>query len=101
MRDNYARPGLQLATVAQAVHASPFYISHLFKRERGTTFLRTLTRLRMEHGRVLLETTGTSVEAIAQAVGYSSARRFRIVFKEMYGLSPREHRASMLPSRAA
>ncbi|MBX9471922.1 helix-turn-helix domain-containing protein [Microcella sp.] len=92
LRQNYASAELQLSDVAKAVHASPFYISHLFQREMQTTFLKYVTNLRTEHGRRLLETTDLPIEVIAHGVGYGSARRFRELFKKSTGLSPREYR---------
>ena len=83
---------LRLATVARAVAVSPYYISHLFQRERGTTFLKYLTSVRLQHGRRLLVETNLPIEAIAQRVGYGAAKRFRELFKRMFHMTPSECR---------
>ncbi|WP_432970484.1 helix-turn-helix domain-containing protein [Dactylosporangium sp. CA-233914] len=91
IRDHFAE-NLRLATVGRAVAVSPYYISHLFQRKRDTTFLKYLTSVRMQHGRRFLVETDLPVEAIAERVGYSAAKRFREVFKRTYHLTPSEYR---------
>ncbi|MBB6343749.1 MAG: helix-turn-helix protein [Nonomuraea muscovyensis] len=92
LAQHFADPGLRLATVAAAVSASPFYISHLFAEERGTTFLRHLTGLRLRHARKLLATTDRPVDEVAARSGYSSAKALRGVFQRHVGCSPTEYR---------
>lgn len=83
---------LHLADAAAAVFVSPYYISHLFQREKSTTFLRYLTAVRMQKGRELLATTDVPVEVIAGQVGYLSTKRFRTLFKGTFKVSPTEFR---------
>jgi AraC-like DNA-binding protein len=83
---------LHLADVAAAVFVSPYYISHLFQREKGTTFLRYLTAVRMQKGRELLATSAMPVQVIAGQVGYLSAKRFTMLFKRTFKVSPSEFR---------
>ncbi|TMR24701.1 helix-turn-helix transcriptional regulator [Nonomuraea turkmeniaca] len=90
--EQYTDPGLRLATVAEAVNASPFYISHLFAAERRTTFLRHLTGLRLRHARRLLSTSTLPVDAIATRTGYASAKALRSAFGRHVGCSPTEYR---------
>ncbi|GAA0934112.1 AraC family transcriptional regulator [Nonomuraea longicatena] len=92
LADHYTDPGLRLADVASAVCASPFYISHLFAEERGTTFLRHLTGLRLRHARRLLTTSVLPVDTIAASTGYPSAKALRIAFRRHVGCSPTEYR---------
>lgn len=89
---HYTDPGLRLSTVAEAVCASPFYISHLFAEERQTTFLRHLTGLRLRHARTLLSTSGLPVDVIAAHTGYPSAKALRTAFRRHVGCSPTEYR---------
>ncbi|MGP3916466.1 helix-turn-helix domain-containing protein [Nonomuraea sp. 10N515B] len=92
LAENYTDPRMRLATVAQAVGASPFYISHLFAEERRTTFLRHLTGLRLRHARRLLSTTTLPVDVIAAHTGYPSAKALRSAFSRHVGCSPTEYR---------
>lgn len=83
---------LSLLTVARAAFVSPYYISHLFQRELGTTFLKFLTAVRMQHGRRLLLETDLPVEAVAEQVGYAAAKRFRVLFKRTFHATPTQYR---------
>lgn len=100
IHDHYAED-LRLVTVAGAVFVSPYYVSHLFQRELGTTFLKYLTAVRMHHGRRLLSESDLPVETIAARVGYSSPKRFRVLFKRTFHATPSEYRrqASTEPAR--
>lgn len=90
----FADPDLHLATVAAAVNASPFYVSHLFAQERQTTFLRHLTALRVHQARKLLRESRLSVDLIATHCGYRSTKALREVFKRHVGCTPTEYRRS-------
>ncbi|WP_146605073.1 helix-turn-helix transcriptional regulator [Jiangella anatolica] len=91
IQDHYA-DDLRLVTVSEAVFVSPYYISHLFQRELGTTFLKYLTAVRMRHGRRLLAETDLPVELIAEQVGYQAPKRFRELFKRTFHVTPSEYR---------
>ncbi|WP_049557760.1 helix-turn-helix transcriptional regulator [Nonomuraea sp. SBT364] len=100
MAAHYTDPRLRLSTVAEAVSASPFYISHLFAAERGTTFLRHLTGLRLRHARMLLSASAVPIDTVAARCGYLSAKAFRGVFKRHVGCSPSEYRRTHRPAPA-
>ncbi|HEX6681968.1 MAG TPA: helix-turn-helix transcriptional regulator [Candidatus Limnocylindrales bacterium] len=96
INQHFDDPDLRLETVAAAISVSPYYISHLFRRQRGETFLRYLTGCRLAHARALLTRTTLPVEQIAGRSGYASAKRFRIVFKRHLGCPPAEYRRRSL-----
>ncbi|MEV6964312.1 helix-turn-helix transcriptional regulator [Hamadaea sp. NPDC051192] len=93
---HFGDPTLSLDSVGGAVAVSPFYISHLFRRRRGETFRHYLTGCRLAHARALLASTRLPIEQIAARSGYSSAKRFRIVFKRHLGCAPAEYRRQRL-----
>ena len=90
--DEHFADDLRLSTLAAEVYVSPYYISHLFQRERGTTFLKYLTGVRMQRARELLADTDVPVEAVSARVGYGSSKRFRTLFKRTFKVSPSEYR---------
>lgn len=92
INQNFGDPGLRLESVAEAVSISPYYISHLFRRQRGETFLKYLTGCRLAQARALLTGTTLPVGQIAGRIGYTSTKRFRIVFKRHLGCPPAEYR---------
>ncbi len=83
---------LTLDKVAQSVHISPFYLSHLLKEKHGFTFIEYLTRVRIDEAKMLLSGTGRSIRQVAADVGYVDAGYFTKVFKKMVGTTPGEYR---------
>lgn len=83
---------LTLEEVAQQIHISPFYLSHLFKEELDITFIEYLTRVRIEEARRLLTQTNSSVQDIALQVGYEDPSYFSKVFKKLTGITPNRYR---------
>ena len=71
----------------------PNYTSTLLHRETGKSFSELLTQQRMERAVVLLKGTALPIEEIAFMLGYSNSSNFYKVFREYYGLSPREYTA--------
>ena len=61
---------------------------HLFQSQLGTTPLKYRNRLRIEKAAELLSTTHESVDAISDAVGFTSTGYFRQIFKEYTGFTP-------------
>jgi AraC-like DNA-binding protein len=100
IQDHYA-DDLRLVTVSEAVFVSPYYISHLFQRELGTTFLKYLTAVRMRHGRRLLSDTDLPVEVVAEQVGYQAPKRFRELFKRTFQVTPSEYRRQVAATAGA
>jgi two-component system response regulator YesN len=77
---NYQRP-IGLDEVAEAVGISPFYLSHLFKQELDTTFLRFLTDFRMQTAWRLHDKTSLPIARLAELVGYKNVAYFSRVFQ--------------------
>jgi two-component system response regulator YesN len=84
---NYMRD-VGIGQIAAKLSVTPNYLSTLFHREKGITFVKYVTRLRMERARGLLEAGGTQVQEAARAVGYSSVRHFSRLFQKQYGFYP-------------
>ncbi len=70
-----------IARIAFRLGVTPNYLSSLFHRRQGVTFVQYVTRLRMEKASELLR-GGARVQEAARAVGYSSVRHFsRLYFR--------------------
>lgn len=91
IKENYARD-LTLEEVAQAVHISPYYLSHLFKEELGVTFIGYLTKVRIEQAKILLLETNLTIQQISYMVGYQDSSYFTKVFKKLEGRTPTQFR---------
>lgn len=94
IRGNY-RDELTLQRVASAVNVSPYYLSHLFRRQCGCTFLECLTRTRIDAAKHLLEHTSANVTEIGSQIGYDDPNYFAQVFKRIEGITPSDYRRNL------
>jgi two-component system response regulator YesN len=92
MEHNYPHPHLVLENVADAVGRSASYFSHLLSQRKGKTFRQLLTEIRVKQAKSLLRETTSSVQEIADQIGYTDPNYFSRVFKEVVGVSPRVYR---------
>ena len=83
---------ISLESAADFAGVSSFYLSKLFKEEKGETFINYISDKRLEKSRQLLETTELSIKEITAEVGYNDQNYFSRIFKSKYGLSPKEYR---------
>ncbi len=86
---------LTLTEAARAVPVSPYYLAHLFQRDLGTTFLKHLTRVRLEAACRMLASSNCPVSVVSARVGYRSPKRFRIQFRRAFDLSPTQYRSEI------
>jgi len=79
---------VSLTQIADELHVSPFYLSHVFREEMGVTFSEYLARIRIKEAQRLLATTGLSIADVAARVGYREPNYFGRVFKKATGMPP-------------
>ncbi len=82
-------------TAAELLHISTRQLSRIVKKRFGTTFTRVIIGKRLETAEKLLMETERTVEAIADAVGFSSAASLHREFKAKYNMTPIEYRNSL------
>jgi two-component system, response regulator YesN len=78
--------------VAAYVSLNPTYLSRLFKKETGQNLIDYLIETKMNRAKLLLDSTGMTVSAIAQQVGYCNFSHFTKMFKKQFGVNPQEYR---------
>jgi DNA-binding response OmpR family regulator len=81
-----------LDTLAAFACTNRTTLGQLFKRYLRMTVFDYLREQRLNEGRRLLQTTGLSVTAIAEQVGYRYGRDFAGAFKDRFGVSPVAYR---------
>ena len=69
-------------------HYSLYHMSHVIPEITGTSFRDWLTYVRVEQSEKLLLTSDAAISAIAQEVGFSSARYYNANFTKWYGVTP-------------
>ncbi|TYP73141.1 helix-turn-helix domain-containing protein [Paenibacillus methanolicus] len=82
---------LSLQDVADHVGMNATYFSLLFKEKTGTSYIKYVTRIRLEHAKTLLR-SGLKVNEVCEKVGYYKYRHFTELFKKHYGYTPSQYR---------
>ena len=89
---NYGREEFSLQEAADMIGLSVPYLSRMFRKEAGCTFVDYLTNLRMRKATILLHDDSVKIYEVSEKVGYSSQQYFSLVFKKKFGVSPIEYR---------
>lgn len=83
---------ITLNTLADSIGYNASYLSYLFKKLTGETFVQYKNRLRIEHAAKLLESTDLPITEIALEVGYGDTSYFTQAFKKYYNETPKSYR---------
>jgi two-component system response regulator YesN len=95
IEQNY-QSDIGIAQIAERLHVTPNYLSALFHKRVGTTFMKYLTKIRMLRAKELLADPEMQVQQVAEQVGYTSVRHFTKVFTAFFGYYPSEQRKKRL-----
>ncbi len=93
IRSNFGSP-ITLDELAEIAQMSPYYFSHVFKRQTGFAPLEYVINTRIEHAKSMLITTGKSISEIAEEVGYSNSGSLINLFSKRVGEPPGQYRKS-------
>ena len=88
---HYMEP-ITLQSIGDALHFSPYYLSHIFKEMSGYSPIQYLLRRRIGEAQTLLITTDLSVSKIAELVGYETQSYFNLQFTKHVGIPPKRFR---------
>lgn len=93
---HYREP-LSLALIAEKIGVSSSYLSNIFHKSVGESYIKFLTRVRMEQAEKLLKSTPPyKVYDISERVGYISVKHFSFIFKKYFKISPGEYQEKYL-----
>ena len=98
---NYQDPNLSLTMLAQHFGLTEPYLSKRFKQHVGVNFSAYLEQQRISRAHELLRTTGMSVQAISDSVGYANIRSFRRAYIRVVGCPPSADRGGEETEKAA
>jgi two-component system, response regulator YesN len=79
-----------ITQIADRLQVTPNYLSALFHKKMGITFVRYLTKIRLLKAKELLADPEMRVQQVAELVGYTSARHFAKLFTSFFGYYPSE-----------
>lgn len=92
--NNHYKDSLTLDNMARQTGFSREYFCRFFKQHMGITFLRYVNEVRISHAGRLLSDTDLSISEIMQESGFTNQTLFNRLFKEIYGMTPRQARIS-------
>lgn len=78
--------------LARIFNCSASHISHTFLKHSGCSYHTYVNNMRINVAKLLLTSTGMSVQQISDHLGYTNSNYFSTVFKRTVGMSPREYR---------
>lgn len=76
------------------------YFCRFFKQHMGITFLRYLNEVWISHAGRLLNTTDLPVSEVMAQSGFTNQTIFNRLFKELYGMTPRQSRCGAAPDNS-
>ena len=83
---------ISLKSTAEYLEVSPSYLSAVFSRDMGETFIDYLNRIRIEAACLYLQQNRLKVYEVAFKIGYRDEKYFTKVFHKLQGMSPAEYR---------
>lgn len=85
-----AHPGdkCRLAELAAVAHMSVRNLTRAFQKATGISISEYRRDLRLEHAKMLLANPALTIEAVAERSGFTDARQFRRLWREVHGVSP-------------
>ncbi|HIY37863.1 MAG TPA: AraC family transcriptional regulator [Candidatus Agathobaculum merdigallinarum] len=87
--DRHFAEEFSLQQMADALHVSPYHLSHVCKETTGYSPLQYVLRRRIGEAQTLLITTDLPVTRIAAQVGYDNPSHFNAQFAKAVGMPPR------------
>ena len=88
---DYREP-LSLKTLGKEYKIHPVYLGQLFHKEMKESFTEYLNKYRIDTAKMLLRSSNSKVQEIAQEVGYWETGYFYKQFKKYVGVSPMDYR---------
>lgn len=86
--ENNFNDNINLELAANMMHLSESYFSTLFKEYTGSTFIKYLNSIRIEHVLIEMQKKNKNITEIALSNGFNNIRTFNRVFKEYTGKTP-------------
>lgn len=83
---------LSLQAMAQYVSLDENYLSVLFKKKTGDTFINYLQKIRVDEAKFYLAHTDLTVAELCERAGFANPSYFFKVFKRWTGATPNEYR---------
>lgn len=83
---------ITLDSLADTFAVSKYYISHTFSSKIKTSLPQYLGQVRAEYAAELIRTTNDNINNISIKSGFSSQCTFNRIFRNVFGMTPREYK---------
>lgn len=90
-QQEYQNVELSATFLANKVGISAVQLGRLFRKQCGQTIPEYINELRLEKATEWIKSSGLTINEIALRVGYQNESYFFRVFKEKYGITPRQY----------
>jgi transcriptional regulator GlxA family with amidase domain len=90
---------LSVEALAERIHLCPRQFTRRFKGEFKSTPAAFVQRLRLDEARKRLAAADSSVEKIADSVGFRDPDSFRRAFVQQFGLAPTQYRSRFISGK--
>lgn len=90
--DTHFTQNISLSGLADRFFLNPYYLSQLFKKKTGETYIQYLTKKRMEKARELLK-KDMKICDVCHSVGYENVKHFSRTFERIVGVKPSEYKS--------
>ncbi len=94
IHSNYS--SARISDIASYIGITRSYLTHIFKQKLHISPQEYLLSYRLDQGSRLLRTTDLSIQEVARRIGYDNPLTFSKIFKNAYGLSPKNYRKQIL-----
>jgi AraC-like DNA-binding protein len=85
---------LRIQKLADYIGIDRSYLTSTFKKVKGISPQEFLVNLRMDRAASLLKETSLPINEVASSIGYKDPLAFSKIFKQYYGMSPKNYRNS-------
>lgn len=83
---------ISLSILSERFFLNPYYLSQLFKKKTGYTYIHFLINIRMEKAKELLLDKNMNVAKVCHCVGYNNVQHFSRIFEKIVGVKPSSFR---------
>jgi two-component system response regulator YesN len=89
---NHVDEQLSLENVSNGVFLNKSYISHIFKKISGKSFVNFITDVKIDRAKILLKDPSIKIYELAAIISYNNPEYFSRVFKLSTGVTPNRYR---------
>lgn len=94
--DRHFREPIGLQDIGNALHVSPYYMSHVFKDMSGYSPMQYLLKRRIGEAQTMLIHTDRSIGEISQELGFETQSYFNLQFLRHVGMPPKKYRKTYI-----